>query len=715
MERYIHWLWALLFCFHISCTNFNPCDITPDEEPWGANVAMKRDVETIGSINGVPALRLRGNISKNIPGKGVAVLCALFVPTNGVLSDCTQAIKSHHVRAEGQEASSGAVSVQALHALSDGSFVYYDRQLTPNQEGDVALLVASLALDHGLALDTKYKVYLGIKVADHFYYDEDEYRQYATPTIGSLTTVHITSDPQCAYTYDASGKLKLQLSMAATTTTNHQPTTNDNTGNDNSGFLLIKRGTDLTAVDVLGEHLLDKKGLPTAPNVFVGLRDNGNVVYCATDSLNPDAFQITDVDPEETLTKGGVYDVYGCIQRGVDYFVSGAKPIELPEVEIKVSMGRVGDLKILCVHDNHGNGNASHQLRKFDLDVQGTIDRLEHAKNPVAGFVIVQEHANKMPEAICQAIKDAGSALKAQGDITEQDDCIVGLLAQNNVGVGAISYTYDLENLTNDSVLDEEYKGYFWVHNAPLEGGEVFLSDAKTLEIPYVALPKKISVDFIRTDNRATITPTVENSPSDTSPGVVFDFFWLNWHNSHLHNFDPYIEQLANNVCAADAAHQSDQGRPLSPSGFVSTVNPYTDNRSVWHIGTSRTPSFTRSLHADIVQADVGATRGVLAGGNYRLYLLAYKQSALYVMPGAEYDVPEFLESEDVRQIPMLGGTKVSINFTRRVAHCFKQDDSLGRRLDPQNPSDAATIREAIEQYTTNPSERGKKFSDFGV
>ncbi|HAN49536.1 MAG TPA: hypothetical protein DCQ08_00595 [Amoebophilaceae bacterium] len=657
--RFTYWFWTLLLLFHTACNGCKKYEIVHEEDRWGAAVDID-GVDFLGSINGYPVLELRGTISKNIPGIETPFLCALMVPRGETPDAGAIAIQGHKIAKSAQDASSNSLSMGKLHQLPGGSFVQYERSLNPDETGAVAFSVASLDPDHSLALGTTYHIYLGIKVGPHFFYAASVHADYALPDASSLTQITMTS-ANCKHNRDASGKIFPGLSAGATVTNS------PNSGN--AGFLFLKQGANLTPAGVLAKQLqAGSTPLPTIPNTFVADPDR-SVVICPT--ATGGTLTINDLqDTTGVLEKGATYDVYGYIEEGTNYYVSlNGHSITLPEVEtveITVAMGSVEDPALTATKQS-SNTDTEYDVSEFNLAVSGRIERLENASNPVAGFVFVQEGQATDKAHICQAITGSISNTSALGnviDVNNNKGYVVCIAQTHNVdAVQTITYTYNLQNGTGSYLdLTRHYAVYFWVKDAQGDG-KLFLSDdSQALEVFYVKGAGITHVTGSHQGNALSIRLNVDNDLLNAQGADMKAVFLEN-------NREILLRDVP---CAA--------GR--------------------------------RTI-------DVKATNGadLTAQTQYQLALRVKQGGVCYTIYGqSPYTTPAFLQQSRPNTIVDLpSGRSIELDLENGVAYSLDPRDPRRVRTRLDATRDKALIIEAINLYSSQPTDRARCHNEFGV
>lgn len=692
--RCIQWIWILLLLCNTACNGCKQYEIPYAEDPWGASIAIKPTssggATLLGSINGLPALSLHGTISKNVPGVGTAYLCALFVPDGKAPDAGAKAIQGHTVKSDSHSTSSGTFALGKLYKLPNDSFVQYTRPLGPDETGDVDFTVAAYDADDSLVLGTAYNIYLGIKVGPHFFYTAGAHANYIHPNNALALTQVTMAGARCVQDRDTNGKILPRLFAHATAT--------DPPNNATTGFLCIKRGANLTPVGVFSKQLAPgNMPLPTTSNTLTAHPDS-TAVCCA---VGPAAttYSIDDLqDTNNALELGATYDVYGYIVDGHDYYVSqNSYPITLPEVEIKVTMGTMGDPKLIAMKQSPTD--TVYNVSEFQLELSAHIDKIDNAEDPIAGFVFVAVDQAQDKTAICQTIKGTISSTGAPGDVIDvggNKGHVVCIAATTIAAMQAIKYTCNLQNGTSSYLdLTKDYHIYFWVKDTQGDG-ELFLSDNhQVLNVLYVDGDGITNVVPSHSGNALTIRPHVDiptlRNADEARIGVIFS---------------------ATRVTPTDLELQSLRDRYGALVGRSGSSNLQIG----WNVLDPDTNKFYLFPNASIGNTLIGAHNNshLAPEALYLLNLVVLRRQALYCIPcTSDYETPAYLGSTQSNPVMKLqDGNEIELDMSQNKAYWIH---AKGKSF--LNPTQGARvskrIKEAIDCYYSEEEERKKAYKKF--
>ncbi len=687
MLRPIRWIYVLFLLFHTACNGCKQREIEQESIDWGAaiviNPTKSGGVSHLGSINGFPVLGLSGTISKNVPGVDTAFLCALFVPDGSTPHAGATAIQGHTVKRDAQNSSSNGLSVGQLHALDGGSFVYYERPLAPKETGSVDFSVAPLDADHSLVLGTTYNIYLGIKVGPHFFYSSHTAAGYTLPDTASLTQVTMV-DAQCEHDRDTDGKVLPKLSAEATVA--NTPAV---------GFSFLKQETGLTPMVVLSNQL-KTNSLLSATNDTLTAHINSDVVCRATAAEN---FTVNEVqDTTGVLEKGATYDVYGHIQDGNNHVVSdNSQAVTLPAVEIQVAMESVGAPSLLAVKANSG---AEYDVSQFALEVTGEIEKIDNAKDPVAGFVFVKNGPSTDKAAICQAIAGAISNTSTVGDVVNVNNnknyvvCVA-----KTVGVGTIqtiTYTCDLKDPDASKLdLSSDYTVYCWVKDAG-GAGELFLSNyGQELKVFYVVGEGVTTVNGSYAGNQLTIDCQVDHLDLRNVHGAEMAICFLK---------NPGSLDLE----ALRVQYERRQGASRFSSCWENSsqnISEMRQNRFYFCGPYASGVCSIQATNASDLEADI----------EYTLGLVVRQENVLYYMPSTcGYSSPKYIGTSSLHPIVTLNDDrKIELELSSGKAYRIHND---GKNLiKTEKEKHKRIIRAALDRYYSAGDTRNSAYQEFGV
>ena len=682
MLRPIGWICVLFLLCHTACNGCKQREIEQESIDWGAVIAINptnSGVTPLGSINGFPVLGLSGTISKNVPGVDTAFLCALFVPDGSTPHAGATAIQGHTVKRDAQDPSSNGLPVRQLHALDGGSFVYYECPLDPNETGSVDFSVASLDADHSLVLGTTYNIYLGIKIGPHFFYSSHTAAGYTFPDTASLTQVTMVG-AQCEYDRDTDGKVLPKLSAEATVA--NMP------GSGAVGFLFLKQGTGLTPMVVLSNQLKTNSSL-SAANDTLTAHINSDVVICgATAAEN---FTVNEVqDTTGVLEKGATYDVYGYIKDGNNHVVSdNSQAVTLPAVEIQVAMESVGAPSLLAMKANSG---AEYDVPQFALEVTGEIEKIDNAKDPVAGFVFVKNDPLTDKAAICQAIAGAISNTSTVGDVVNVNNSknyVVCVAKTAGVGtIQTITYTCDLKDPDASKLdLSSDYTVYCWVKDAG-GAGELFLSNyGQELKVFYVAGEGITAVNGSYAGNQLTIDCQVDHLGLRNVHGAEMATCFLK---------DPGSLDLE----ALRAQYEQRQG-----ASRFSSCGENSQNRCYFCGPYASGVCSIQATNASDLEADT----------EYTLGLVVRQENVLYYMPSTcGYDSPKCIGLSSLHPIVTLDDDrKIELELSSGKAYHIHND---GKNLiKTEKEKHKRIIRAALDRYYSAGDTRNNAYQEFGL
>ena len=709
--RRIQYILVLFLLFHTACNGCKQYELEHEEDRWGADIAIDTSagVALQGSINGFPVLSLQGQISKNVPGVDTAVLCALFVPAGSEPDTCAADIADHVVKSDDQSTSSSAWEMGKLHKLSGGSFVYYERALELEETGSVDFSVASLDPDYSLSPGQTYNIYLGVKMGPHFFYTSSAYADYTLPASAGLTEIAMAS-AHCTHNRDASGSVTIQVTAQANAT--NPPTA----GGVKQGFLFLKQGKELTPMNVLAKQLeADSTSFPDTPNTFAAHSSSDVVICpCAATMLpimaSASAMEIKDVDTHDVLERGATYDVYGYVEDGNDYyFSSNSYPITLPSVEVELTMERVGDPSLVGTRGSK-DGVDVHEFR---LEVRGRIDKIDNAKDPMAGFVFVASDQSTEKDAILSTITGTINERHKAGDVIQvggSEDYVVGVAATLDPphGIGTIQDTFNLRDASSSaSYLDlkRDYRVYFWVCDAGGRG-ELFLSDTgqalRWLDVGNSAVTMPAANHFF-VGNDLILRPEVSGTESArNAANADMAFAFLGSHETlNKDNLSAYRRFL--NGLDTEAA---DRGSVRSFSGEWHHTECY---------GSLKFRNWTTSISAE------NGTH-LIAGKAYQLGLVVRLRNMIYgVHSTDDYTTPAYVPHTTAE--PILGIThagvayRIKLDIPNQAAYYYNAAKAAYFPMDPSKGKgkNKELIRKAIQTYYGEESQRARAYGDFKV
>jgi hypothetical protein len=704
--RYIQWVWILLVLCHTSCNGCKQYKIPYAEDQWGAAIAIKPTssggATFLGSINGLPALSLHGTISKNVPGVSTAYLCALFVPDGEAPDAGAKAIQGHTVKSDSHSTSSGTFALGKLHKLPNGSFVQYARPLGPDETGDIDFLVASYDADDSLVLGTAYNIYLGIKVGPHFFYTAGAHASYTHPNNALAPTQVTMVSASCVQSRAPNGKILPLLSAEATAT-------NLPNNNATTGFLCIKQGTNLPPVGVFSKQLAPgSTPLPTTSNILTAHPDS-TVVCCAVVPVTTStSYSIANLqDTNNALELGATYDVYGYIVvDGCNYYVSkNSYTITLPEVEIKVTMDTIGDPKLIAIKQN--SSGVDYAVSEFQLELSGHIDKIDNAKDPIAGFVFVAVGQVQDKESVCQTIQGAICSTSASiGNVIDvgnnKNHVVCIALTTGITATQQISHTCNLQNGTSSYLdLTKDYHVYFWVQDA--KGyGELFLSDNyQMLNIFHVGdgnIPA--NVGHSRVGNELTIRPNVDTHNLRNENGYKMGVFFLGNYPKSLTR--QLLERLRSNLY-----------QPVDPSN-PQRLQLIWANKPCFLYKESTNSTFCSFPNAGNGSKEIKAINksDLTPKENYNLGLVMLQGQVFYgINTSSSYTTPEYLESTSSVVVKLSSGNgveeKVALDFEQGHAYLMDERGLKTKLTDPQK------IKQAIDVYYSEDGDRENAYQAF--
>ena len=694
--RRTYGLWILCLLLHTACDCCNKQILPYEEYSWGAAIFIDKDkgVTCVGSINNRPAILLSGEITKNVPGQDAPILCALFVTEDQSVYKLAEEIQKHQVKTD-QEAPADALPLDTLYTV-DSSFVNYKR--VERSEGRVNLLVSSLDPAKGLMPGTKYNVWLAIKMEGHCFFAPDQYVTYESPDATTSTQVSMAT-AECGYKRDPEGDLRLDFSMQG------EVKRLAGAGVSTAGFLLIEQGQEaLTPLSVLEGHLQatyntnSRELLSAATDKFTKHADG--VIVRRAGSINADgSYEISQQkDPDGTLKKEKIYDVFALIERVKDgyyhYCVSqDSQAMKLPEVKMEVAMDSIGAPALLAEYKAEGD---HYDIKKFNLQVKGRIVSHENTTDPIEGFLFVPQAAGALDNAAaqkkaCNLIAAATTANPSPTRLpcfsTQTDSGQAYLVCITNTAnvVGNASqplggqYSFAKDDKTSHLALEQDYNVYCWAQDAKGQG-EVFLSaNSKELSLLYVqgtlnnvqcvnrncnTLPLQldVAINNIRNGNNATMAAVFMHKNLDFDVSAYAGHYSTGW-------------------C------QQSSSRTLQSAIYT------------WGSGDAVATKTYKAV----------ATNGkdLVAAQQYTVHLLVRQGQVVYGIPSSvTYDTPSQsiqLESllstiPDTFTDDQYRGKVVVLKLSTGQAWLQRDSQNL-TLLDPNNKSEQEVIKEALSQH----------------